>query len=67
MGDKVVKLQSRWRSKASWITLLSSVGIILGYFCTRETVTIVEGIGAAILVAAEAFGVFNNPTSKNTF
>jgi uncharacterized membrane protein (UPF0136 family) len=59
--------QSRWKSKAAWITLLASIGIILGFFCTKETVTIVEGIGAAVLVAAEAFGFFNNPTSKNTF
>jgi uncharacterized membrane protein (UPF0136 family) len=67
MGDKVIQLQSRWRSKAAWITLLASIGIILGYFCTREVVTIVEGIGAAVLVAVEAFGFFNNPTRKNTF
>jgi len=59
--------QSRWKSKAAWLTLLASVAIILGFFCTKETVTIVEGIGGAILVAVEAFGFFNNPTSKNTF
>jgi len=59
--------QERWRSKPAWAVLLLSIAAIAGYFCSKETVTIIEGIGAAVLLAAEAFGVFNNPTNKVGF
>lgn len=59
--------QIRWTSKAAWVVLISSTAIILGYFVSQETVTVIEGVLGAILVVLEAFGVFNNPTDKDSF
>ena len=65
-GSAILK-QNRFRSKAAWAVLITSVLTILGYFLDKGTVSIVEGIIMALFLAVEAFGVFNNPENKDGF
>jgi len=66
-NERGLMTQSRWKSKAAWVVLIVSILAILGCFFTKETVSTVEIILMAVLVAAEAFGVFNVPTDKSNF
>lgn len=59
--------QSRYKSKAAWATLLASVVTIAALFLTQEEVNMIQVVGSAVLLAVEAFGVFNNPTVSDEF
>jgi len=59
--------QSRWKSKAAWLTLLTQIGIVAALFFTPEVTDIIKVIGIAVIAAVDAFGVFNDPTNKTGF
>ncbi len=64
-------MQNRLRSRVAWVALFAIIGFALGNWglfdrlgLTDETwKTLVE----LMLAALAAFGVFNNPTSSDTF
>lgn len=63
--------QPRYRSKAAWASLFALVGMLLGTFGIYEKIGIsgtqYESIIEMLLSCMVAFGILNNPTSKNTF
>lgn len=63
--------QPRYRSKAAWASLLALVGLLLGTFGVYEMIGIsgtqYETIAEMLLSCMVAFGILNNPTSKNSF
>lgn len=63
--------QPRYRSKAAWAALLALVGLVLGTFGLYEKLGIddsqFQSIVDMLLTALVAFGILNNPTSKNSF
>lgn len=63
--------QSRFRSKAAWASLFALVGLLLGTFGVYEMIGIsgtqYETIVEMLLSCMVAFGILNNPTSKNSF
>ncbi len=63
--------QPRYRSVAAWASLLALVGLLLGTFGVYEKIGIsgtqYETISEMLLSCMVAFGILNNPTSKNTF
>lgn len=64
-------LQSRFKSPALWLSVLGLLGLILeatGVFCKigldgEEWDAIITSVGTVLA----AFGIVNNPTSKNNF
>ena len=63
--------QSRWTSKAAWITVAALLGFLLGNYglynaigLTNETYQTLVNL---ILAALSAFGIFNDPTNKTGF
>lgn len=69
--EVTVTTQNRWRSWATWVALLGLVGILLNVTGVFEKIGIDETAWdeavAAIGTFLTAFGIVNNPTSKNTF
>ena len=64
-------VQSRWRSKAAWVALLAIVGFVLGNWGLFDKIGLTneswQQLVELVLAGMAAFGVFNNPTSKDTF
>lgn len=56
--------QIKWKSKAAWTTMILSLVIILAFFFTQETVSMIEAILTAVLLAVEALGVFTAEGGK---
>lgn len=69
--EVTVTTQNRWRSWATWVALLGLVGILLSATGVFEKIgvdeTVWDEVVAAIGTVLTAFGIVNNPTSKNTF
>lgn len=63
--------QSRYRSKAAWASLFALVGLLLGTFGVYDMIGIsgtqYQTIVDMLLSCLVAFGILNNPTSKDTF
>lgn len=63
--------QPRYRSVAAWASLLALVGLLLGAFGMYEKIGIsgtqYETMTEMLLSCMVAFGILNNPTSKDTF
>lgn len=63
--------QSRFRSKTAWASLFALVGLLLGTFGVYELIGIsgtqYETIVEMLLSCMVAFGILNNPTSKDSF
>ena len=63
--------QSRWRSKPAWVAVFAILGFVLGNWGGFELVGLTnetwEQLVELLLAGLAAFGVFNNPTSKDTF
>jgi uncharacterized membrane protein len=63
--------QSRWTSKAAWASLLGFVGLILCNFGLYDKLGITadtwQTLVNALLSVLVAFGIFNDPTSKDTY
>lgn len=63
--------QPRYRSAAAWASLFALVGLLLGTFGIYEKIglsgTQFEKIADMLLSCMVAFGILNNPTSKDTF
>lgn len=63
--------QPRYRSVAAWASLFALVGLLLGTFGIYEKIglsgTQFEKIVDTALSCLVAFGILNNPTSKDTF
>jgi uncharacterized membrane protein len=63
--------QSRWTSKAAWAALLSFIGLIFGNFGLYEKIGITaevwQNIVTGFLATMVALGIFNDPTSKDTY
>lgn len=60
--------QNRWKSKAMWVALaaqLLSLLVVLGVIDTGES-EVLTGVIVAVCEALSAFGILNNPTSKDT-
>lgn len=60
-------MQNRFKSKAAWAVLITQIVIVAGLFLAKEDVTTLETIMVGVLLVAEAFGLFNNPTDKEHF
>lgn len=64
-------IQSRWKSKAAWASVAALVLFILKTYGLLEIIGLSEEsfkeLTTLIFTVAMAFGVFNNPTSKDTF
>jgi len=60
------KTQSRWRSKAAWMAIISLILFVLKNYA-KVDVPMVDELVNLILLAATAFGVWNNPTDKGGF
>lgn len=63
--------QSRWRSKAAWASVATLVLFILKTYGQLEVIGLSEDsfkeLTTLVFAVAIAFGVFNNPTSKDGF
>ena len=63
--------QSRWRSKPAWVALAAIVGFVLGNWGLFDKIGLTneswQQLVELVLAGMAAFGVFNNPTSKETF
>lgn len=71
MEKNTITTQNRWKSWALWTSLAGAIWLILSTFglpeligITNEQFNIVLDAIGSILVA---FGIVNNPTSKNSF
>lgn len=66
-----MNIQSRWRSKAAWASVITLVLFILKTYGLLDAIGLSENsfkeLTALIFAVALAFGVFNNPTSKDNF
>lgn len=64
-------MQSRWRSRAAWASLLGLLGLIFSHYGLYESLGITgdtwQTITNALLGALVAFGVLNNPTDSEHF
>ncbi|HEY9060937.1 MAG TPA: holin [Pseudobacteroides sp.] len=58
--------QSRWRSKAAWVSTITLIVFVLKTYFKVEVPKVDELIDL-VLLAATAWGVFNNPTNKKGF
>ena len=58
--------QSRWKSKVAWVSLISLVLFILKNYYNIEIANI-DKLIELVLVTLTAFGVFNNPESKEKY
>ena len=63
--------QNRFKSKAAWLTVFALIGFLLGNYglydaigLTNETYQTLVNL---LLASASAFGIFNNPTDKESF
>ena len=63
--------QSRWRSKPAWVAVFAILGFVLGNWGLFDRIGLTnetwEQLVELLLAGLAAFGVFNNPTSKDTF
>lgn len=63
--------QSRWRSWAAWVLLLPIIVLLGDTYGLWDIIHMPQDtftkLFMAIGAAGTAFGVFNNPTSKNQF
>lgn len=63
--------QSRWRSKAAWASVAALLLFVLKNYGLLEFIGLTEDsfkeLTTLIFSVAIAFGVFNNPTSKDRF
>lgn len=69
MSQNQNNTQNRWRSAPLWIALaaqLIGLLVVLGVIDAGQS-EVLNGLIIAICEALTAFGVLNNPTSKNTF
>jgi uncharacterized membrane protein len=64
--EKFFTDQSRWRSVTAWSSLLSFLVLFLKIIFKIE-VPQADVLINAFLGAMVALGIFNNPTSKNTY
>ena len=66
-----MNIQSRWRSKAAWASVAALVLFILKTYGLFDVFGLSENsfkeLTALVFAVALAFGVFNNPTSKDRF
>ena len=66
-----MNIQSRWRSTAAWASVATLVLFILKTYGLLDRIGLAEDsfkeLTALIFAVALAFGVFNNPTNKNSF
>lgn len=61
--------QNRWRSAPLWIALaaqLIGLLVVVGVLDAGQS-EVLNGLIIAICEALTAFGILNNPTSKNSF
>lgn len=58
--------QSRWRSKAAWVATITLVTFVVKTYFNIE-IPKVDELVDLILLAATAWGVFNNPTDKTGY
>lgn len=61
--------QNRWKSAPMWIALAAqilSLLVVLGVIDVTES-EVLNGVIVAACEALTAFGVLNNPTSRNSF
>ena len=63
--------QSRWRSKTAWVAVFAILGFVLGNWGLFDKIGLTneswQQLVELVLASLAAFGVFNNPTSKETF
>lgn len=58
--------QSRWKSWALWTSIAALIVFCVKEFAGIDISKTVEGLLNVLLPVLVAFGVVNNPTSKNT-
>lgn len=59
-------LQDRWKSWALWTSIAALIVFCVKEFWGLDISTTVDGLLDVLLPVLVAFGVINNPTSKNT-
>lgn len=59
-------MQSRWRSKTAWVSVAALFVFILKTY-TNIQIPEIDKLIELVLISATAFGVFNNPTSKDMY
>lgn len=59
-------MQSRWKSKAAWVAVISLVVFILKNYLDVNIPKVDELINY-ILITASVLGIFNNPEDKENF
>lgn len=68
---EVKESQSRWRSKPAWVAMFAIVGFVLGNWGLFDLIGLTneswQQLVELVLAGMAAFGVFNNPTSKESF
>lgn len=64
-------MQSRWRSPVAWSAILALILFVLKNYGLLASVGLTEGsfkeLTTLLFAALTAFGIFNNPTSKDSF
>jgi len=59
-------LQERWKSWALWTSIAALIVFCVKEFAGLDISETVDGLLDVLLPVLVAFGVINNPTSKNT-
>lgn len=59
-------MQSRWRSKAAWISTISLILFILKTYANID-IPQIDTLVNSILTVATAWGIFNNPTDAEKY
>jgi uncharacterized membrane protein len=64
--EQFIGPQSRWRSKAAWISLVSFILLALKLIFKIE-VPYADLLINSLFGVLTAFGIFNNPTDSNNY
>lgn len=65
-GEKAMITQERWKSWALWTSIAALVVFCVKEFAGLDISSTVDNLLDVLLPVLVAFGVVNNPTSKNT-
>lgn len=59
-------VQSRWKSPVLWTSVAALVVYVLKTFVRMDLSREINGLVDVLLPVLAAFGIINNPTSKNS-
>jgi uncharacterized membrane protein len=64
-------MQSRWRSKAAWVSVFAVIAFLLGNYGLYDYIGLTpetfQKLVDLVLSACVVWGIFNNPTDKENY